>query len=105
MRTESGTIEGDLRVEDDFTLQGMVTGDVTVGRGGHLELQGMVAGGLKVEDGATAVVRGMVAKDVLNAGHLTVYGMVIGRLDSTTGASTTIVRGAHINGEVHPGSK
>jgi len=92
---------GPVVIEDDFRLHGMVAGDLTVAREGHLELHGMVTGSLKVEDGGIAVVRGMVCSDALNAGDLTVYGMITGHLSSTEEATTTIVPGAHINGEVH----
>jgi cytoskeletal protein CcmA (bactofilin family) len=101
MRQVSGEVAGPLSVVDDVRITGMVAGNVTVNKGGHLELLGMVTGDIKIEDGGTAVVRSMVCGDALNAGNLTVYGMISGRMNSTSGATTTITPGSQIHGVVH----
>ena len=101
MREEHGEVAGPLTISDDYALHGMVSGDLVVESGGHLQLFGMVTGTLRITDGGSAIIRGMVSKDVLNAGQLEVYGMVIGRLDSTSEATTVIVPGAQINGVTH----
>lgn len=78
MREEHGEVAGPLTISDDYALHGMVSGDLVVESGGHLQLFGMVTGTLRITDGGSAIIRGMVSKDVLNAGQLEVHGMVIG---------------------------
>lgn len=43
MEIENGKIEGSILVDDDFQLNGMVTGDVTVSAGAFFRLNGVVA--------------------------------------------------------------
>jgi cytoskeletal protein CcmA (bactofilin family) len=79
VQIENGKIEGDVAVKGDFQLNGMITGGVSVKRGGRFYLNGMVVGGLTVEEGGHAEVRGMVNGDATNVGGtLEVYGMVRG---------------------------
>ena len=79
MQIEKGKIEGDVAVEGDFQLDGMINGSAYVKQGGRFYLKGMVVGGLTVEEGGHAEVRGMVNGDATNVGGtLEVYGMVLG---------------------------
>lgn len=98
MKVEHGQVQGPLVVSDEYVLHGMVTGDATVTRGGHLQLFGMVTGDLRIEDGGSAEVRGIVSKNVLNAGSLDVFGIIVGFLSTTSEASTTIAPGSQVNG-------
>ncbi|CAN5619297.1 hypothetical protein BH10ACT1_BH10ACT1_19930 [soil metagenome] len=90
-----------LTVSDDVHLQGQAIGRVTVYSGGHLTLDGQATDGVTIQQGGAVDVRGMVIGDIDNSGTLTVAGMVIGRVHTSAGASTTIHRGAVVNGVTH----
>lgn len=90
-----------LTVADDVQLQGQAIGRVTVFPGGNLLLDGQAGDGLTIQQGGSAEVRGMVVGDIDNAGTVTVAGTVVGAIHSAPGASTTIRRGAVVNGVTH----
>lgn len=86
MREERGKISGDCRIEELYTLWGMIVGNVTVGAHGKLYLRGSIygdltvefggrvhifgnlQGDLTVERGAKVIHSGIVGGDVLNRG-------------------------------------
>ena len=83
---------GPVTITRDTIFHGIVTGDVTVLGGVHLDLLGTVLGNLLVEDSGTACVRGVVAEAVINRGGVVeIYGSV----GSITGTERT---------QIHPGS-
>jgi cytoskeletal protein CcmA (bactofilin family) len=85
MREERGTIYGDLTVEDDLVLRSMVTGNVIVADGAHLELRGLIGGALRVDAGGVAAVHGTVSGPIVNAGSVEVWGMVHGSIEDVGG--------------------
>lgn len=88
MNTETGRINGDVQVTEDWILHGTVVGTVTVVEGGYLELHGMVIRDLVIEPGGMATLYGTVAGSVYNrGGELEVYGVVNGALQGDTGAT------------------
>jgi cytoskeletal protein CcmA (bactofilin family) len=90
LQTENGKIEGDVAVNRDFQLNGMIVGNVSVKQGGRFFLNGMVVGKLTVEEGGHAEVRGMLNGDAMNVGGtLEVYGTVGGEVQGPA-ASTLI---------------
>jgi cytoskeletal protein CcmA (bactofilin family) len=82
MRTENGKIDDNLIVAENFELNGMVTGSITVQSGKSLDLNGVCAGDLVVETGASANVSGMVAGDIVNSGAVELLGLVQGNVRS-----------------------
>lgn len=74
--------EGDLTVDDDVTITGMVIGIVRVTEHGSLDLRGTVSGGVHVAQGGTAMIRGTVQGDVIAAlgSHVEVIGVVQGQV-------------------------
>lgn len=87
MRRYGGKIVGDLRVAEDFTLNGMVTGTITVADGAHLELNG-TAHAMILESGSSATLKGTIARDVENrGGELEVFGVIAGSLRTLTGTT------------------
>lgn len=96
MITENGKIEGDHVVTGHLTLNGMVTGTLTVASGGSVRLNG-VCGRLVVQSDASAEVGGMVVADVLNEGTMHLSGVVNGSVLTKHGRFTrterSIVRG------------
>ena len=80
MKRIEGILNGELRINEDSELLGMVNGPVTV-LAGHLLLRGMVRGDLRVCAGASVDIPGMVSGDlVLDGGLATVSGIVGGRM-------------------------
>lgn len=61
----NGKHEGDLFVDDDLVVTGMVTGVAFVRPGGFLDLRGTVIGGVQVEAGGGARIDGTVGGDVM----------------------------------------
>jgi hypothetical protein len=75
-------------------VSGMVTGDVTVERGGYAVIRGSVNGRV-VNQGGTVEVRGMVNQLQADAGETTIYGMV----QSVNGSGTVRYKtGAIVSG-------
>ena len=84
--SEGGKIEGDVDVNDYFTLTGVISGSVRVEQRGAFRLIGVVAGDLVVEPGGETELFGVVAGDAINTGgSLTVVGVVVGRLRAQAG--------------------
>jgi hypothetical protein len=78
MTTFNDIHSGDLAVYDSLTLNGVVTGNVTVHEGGELIVNGAVRGRLTVMEGAQADVTGVLAKG---------YNEPVGRLTIAVGAN------------------
>ena len=53
-------IEGTYRIEQDTILTGMVTGNLTIDRGVHLDLRGMVMESLIAKAGSHIDIHGML---------------------------------------------
>jgi cytoskeletal protein CcmA (bactofilin family) len=86
MRTSNGTIEGDIIITDEFTVSGMINGNITVGLGGTFILYGMCLQTVTIQKGGTAKLYGMVQKDVINeAGKLELHGTVHGAVKTING--------------------
>ncbi|MFA5910633.1 MAG: polymer-forming cytoskeletal protein [Vicinamibacterales bacterium] len=99
MRSEHGTIEGDLRLPESLQLHGFVTGAVTVPGNTTLVLHGLVGKHLVVERGGEAIIHGMVNGDVSNdGGVVSVYGMINGAVHNQSGTTVlypkAVVKGA-----------
>jgi hypothetical protein len=104
MRTELGTIKGDVDVIDEFALLGVVLGSIRVRKGGVFRLIGKVSGDVVVEPGGETDLTGLVGGDAANTGGvLTVVGVVTGRLLAQAGRTrldeNAVVRGG-VLGEV-----
>jgi len=99
MTAENGKIEGDLKVDTTFTLNGMVTGSITVIQGGILQLHGMCCGDLIIEQGGIAIVNGIVVRNIFNQGTIEVRGIVNGNV-SSKGAHYQQAPGAVVRGTV-----
>jgi cytoskeletal protein CcmA (bactofilin family) len=106
MREERGTISGDVRVFEPFTLWGSISGNVTVIQGGKFYVRGSIYGSLTVEyggrvhifgnvsgkltvmRGAKVIHSGVVGGDALNdGGRLYIESMarILGELDTING--------------------
>jgi cytoskeletal protein CcmA (bactofilin family) len=91
MTVEHGKIEGDISLDYELTLHGMVTGNVTIVSGGALVLHGMCCQNLIVQKGAKAYLHGTVGGNALNrGGTLEVYGTVGGYVHTTENGNTFI---------------
>lgn len=82
--------EGDLLVDRDVEVRGMIAGNVLVRTGGRLLLTGMVCGDLHAEAGSTVLICGSVNGLVSNHGaNLEIRGVVDDVVDAA-GASTRL---------------
>lgn len=70
---------GDLVIDGDGRVSGMIAGNVVVRSGCTARVSGMVAGDVVVERGATAWISGMVAGRIVDyGGMIHVSGIVRG---------------------------
>lgn len=65
MREERGAVDGDVQVDEPYTLWGSVTGDVRVVEGGKMYVRGSIYGDLIVEFGGRVHVFGQVSGNLV----------------------------------------
>ena len=100
MKSEHEKIDGDLFVTEELILYGLVTGNVTIDKGGNLILHGMCCKNLLIEEGGECFLHGTVVGNVDNiGGYLEVHGKISGYLRTENGAETIIGKFAVINEE------
>lgn len=91
----TGMHKGDLVLDSNLELHGMVCGRLVVSTGCAAKVWGMVTGHLTVEKGGTLTLHGMASKGVTNnGGRVDVYGFVIGSINELSGVTI-----------IHPGAK
>jgi hypothetical protein len=74
-------VVGEIILNENTELHGMIVGNTTVTEGILLKLHGMIIGDLILEKDSTVYLHGMTKGDVINRGEiLKVYGMVNGRI-------------------------
>lgn len=79
MKIITDKFDGNLTIDEELSLRGMVTGDVTVTANGCLNLFGMVCGNLILNRYSKVVIHGIVCGDLINeGGSVTVLGIVNG---------------------------
>jgi cytoskeletal protein CcmA (bactofilin family) len=99
MRIEDGKIEGDIQLDQELTLSGMVTGNIIVVDGGLLNLNGTCCKDLTLQEGAKVYLRGTVGGSVFNrGGYVEIYGTVAGSLHTTEEGSTFVDPHAVVKG-------
>jgi cytoskeletal protein CcmA (bactofilin family) len=98
MAIEHGKIEGDIWIDHELILHGMIAGHTTVLQGGKFHLHGTCTGNLTIMEGGTAYIHGTVSGDVYNhRGKLEVWGVIAGHLRDDN-QDAIIHRDATING-------
>ena len=98
MREIKHKINGDYQIEQDTILRGMVTKDLTIVSGIHLDLHGMVSGNLIANSGSSVNIYGTVVGTVVNEGaDITIYGTVGSIYSTKEGAQTQVASGAVVN--------
>lgn len=81
MQTIAHKIDGDVVLEEDTILRGMIAGSVTVPKDTVLHLHGTVTGSVFLQEGSAVFLHGTVAHDVVNdGGHLEIDGIVQGQV-------------------------
>jgi cytoskeletal protein CcmA (bactofilin family) len=79
-------MEGDLKVNDELTLNGSVSGTTTVTSGGYLILNGVIGQDLILEKDSKVEHFGTVTGNVYNrGGELIIHGIVEGALYKNAG--------------------
>ena len=88
-------IEGPYYIEQDTILKGMVTGNLIIDGGVHLDLRGMVTGNLIAKAGSYIDIYGRIVGTVINEGaEITIHGMVGGISNTDERVQTVIASGA-----------
>ncbi len=95
---EGETVEGNITLTENFTLRGVIVGNVTVRPNTLFDLQVAVTGSLYIEQGAEVRLRGTVYGSIHNQGSLSVAGRVNGKI-LDDGQQIIYEPGAVINGE------
>ena len=91
MNTIFRKIEGNILLDHELILHGLVTGNITVVNGGTLILHGLCSQNIEIGKGAKAYIHGLVAGNVLNrGGRLEVYGTISGFI-STIEEGVTLI--------------
>jgi cytoskeletal protein CcmA (bactofilin family) len=86
MRVENRKMEGDMKVSDELTLNGSVSGTTSVTTGGYLILNGMIGQDLVLEKDSKVELFGTVTGNVYNrGGELAIHGIVEGALYKNAG--------------------
>lgn len=94
-------MEGDMKISDELTLNGSVSGTATVTTGGYLILNGMVGQDLVLEKDSKVELFGSVAGNIYNrGGELTIHGIVEGALYKNAGV-IVIYPEAKIKGKIY----
>lgn len=76
---ETGLIEGDVDVTQNFQLDGTITGSVTVNDNVHFHLLGTVINDVLIKKGGSAQINGTVNGNIVNeGGFLRINGVVRG---------------------------
>ena len=57
-------IEGDFNVEENTTLVGIITGNVTVRNNSQLTVNGTIVGNMELENGTSANINGLINGNV-----------------------------------------
>jgi len=101
MKTIKERVSGDVMIEEDTQIQGIVSGKVYVGPGANLLHQGMILGALTLDRDSEVNLFGFVKGDVVNKGGvLNVFGTVNGTV-RTEGGKTKIAKDAFIKQEMN----
>lgn len=99
MKFENRQVSGDLLVDYDLTLNGMVTGNIQVSNGYKLILNGMCLGGLKIGENSEVAISGTVQGNIENhGGLLKINGIVHG--DIADAGVTEVSEGAIVKGSI-----
>lgn len=70
-------IKGDLTLEQDIVLRGMIVGNVTVKSNVEFIVHGQIKGNVFIHENSNVIVYGQINGDVINdGGYLEIYGMV-----------------------------
>jgi hypothetical protein len=86
MIIENEIVNGDLQVTEEYDLQGIVTGNVTVLNESVFCLHGLCKKNLFIEEGSKVYLYGMVCGSVYNnGGYLEVHGLIKGKLIKEAG--------------------
>ncbi len=109
MREERGKLSGDCTIDEQYTLWGMIVGNVTVGEDGKFYLRGSIYGDLTVQyggrvhifgnlqgslvvmRGAKVIHSGLVGGDITNRGgriFIELAAKTMGKIKTKSGETT-----------------
>ncbi|MEN3034840.1 MAG: polymer-forming cytoskeletal protein [Candidatus Methanosuratincola sp.] len=101
MRIENKKIEGDIKIAEELTVNGTITGSAVVSNGGKLILNGIVNQDVILERGSYVEIYGEVEGNIHNhGGELKLYGKLNGSLYKDSGV-IVIYHNAVIKGKIY----
>ncbi|MDD5038255.1 MAG: polymer-forming cytoskeletal protein [Dehalococcoidales bacterium] len=75
----TGINRGEIKIDQDTQLKGIIVGKVIVSGGVYLRIDGTIDGDLILEEGSTVSLRGIVTGNITNrGGSLEILGMLKG---------------------------
>jgi len=81
MRVENSKVNGDLKIDDEVTFNGSVSGNATIMPGGRVILNGKVGQDLILEKDSKVELFGYVSGNIYNrGGELVVHGTIDGAI-------------------------
>ncbi|WP_158783808.1 hypothetical protein [Pantoea sp. BAV 3049] len=84
----TGMHKGDMVLNGDISITGMVCGRVTVKKKAKVEVSGVITGHLWVEEDGSLVLTGMATDGLTNnGGNVDIYGTVTGGLKELSGVT------------------
>jgi len=100
MREERGQVQGNVIVDEQYTLWGSIAGNVHVMEGGKMYVRGSVYGDLVVEWGGRVHIYGQVHGSLtVNRGAKVIHSGVIGGDVTNNGGRVFIERVSKIGGK------
>lgn len=101
MRVENRKMDGDMKIGDELTLNGSVSGTATVTTGGYLILNGVVGQDLVLEKDSKVELFGTVTGNIYNrGGELAIHGILEGALYKNAG-TIVIYPESKIKGKIY----
>jgi len=101
MRVENRKIEGDIKINEEVTMNGTINGSAIVLKGGLLVLNGIVNQDLILESDSKAQVFGSVNGNIYNkGGELEIHGTIMGTIHKEAGI-IVIYPESNIKGKIY----
>lgn len=91
--------EGNITIDEDSNLHGMIIGNVVVDENIHFNVHGMVIGNITCNNNSIVKIHGMIKGDcVNNNGYVEIFGTIKGKVIDT-GKPSIVFKNAVINDE------
>ncbi len=73
-------LRGELKIDSDTIILGMISGNVTVENSAILEIHGTINGNINIGADTLVIIQGRVSGNIVNKGTCEIYGSITGEL-------------------------